>query len=292
VPPANLPPDVVRVLSFHGPVDVFVGEGVARGRAHPAPFDDVCYLMVPVGAPLEAGMLASVQVEVHARHKDGDYALRMTGRAHPGRTVGHHKDRSAIEPWMPEGGHAGRLLAAPFVPEHIELVRNEGEGKARYHGETPAGRDRPRRVFTLARAAFGGISLAAAVLAVVVPWVWITIQGPEYPSRAAALALQIAGGLSLLASTRLAVLALGFRQWRAGRARARDAPILDESLLSFRETLQYAGAVLVIAIAALGTLSAAWEPDAMLVGLLPGCAWLLGPAWALHLLLGKPEARS
>jgi len=288
----NLPPDVVRVLSFHGAVDVFVGEGVARGRAHTAPFEDVLYLLVPIGAPLEGGMLASVAVEVHARHADGDYALRMTGRAQPGRGVGHHPERATIQPWIPESGHPGRLLAVPFIPEHIEFVRNEGDGKARYHGETPAGRHRPRRGLTLMRAAFGGITGAAAVLAVVIPWTWITIQGPDYPSRPSALALQIVGGLALLAATRLAVVALGFRQWRAGRARASDAPVLTDALLSFRETLQYAGASIVIAIAALGTLSAAWEPQAMLVGLLPGCAWLLGPAWALHLLVGKPEARS
>lgn len=292
MPAPNLPPDVVRVLSFHGAVDVFVGEGVARGRAHAAPFDDVCYLLVPVGSPLEAGMLASVAVEVHARHTDGDYSLRMTGRAHPGRGVGRHPQRAAIEPWIPESGHAHRLLAVPFTPEHIEFVRTEGEGKARYHGETPAGRDRPGRMLTLARAAFAGITGAAAVLAVVVPWGWITIQGPTYPGRPSALALQVVGGLALLAATRLAVVALGFRQWRAGRARATDAPVLTEALLSYRETLQLAGAALVIAIAALGTLSAAWEPQAMLVGLLPGCAWLLGPAWVIHLLIGKPEART
>ena len=292
MPAPNLPPDVVRVLSFHGAVDVFVGEGIARGRAHPAPFDDVCYLLFPVGSPLEGGMLASVAVEVHARHKDGDYALRMTGRAEPGRTVGRHRMRSSIEPWMPDGGHAGRLLAVPFVPEHIEFVRNEGEGKARYHGETPAGRERPRRTFTLLRAAFSGISFGAAILGVVVPWVWVTIQGPGYTNRPGVLALQVVGGLALLASTRLATLALGYRQWRAGRARVKDAPILSEALLSYRETLQYAGAVLVVAIAALGTLSAAWEPEAMWIGFLPNLAWLLGPAWTIHLMMGRPEPLS
>jgi len=278
------------VLSFHGALDVFVGDGVARGRAHPAPFDDICYLLVPVGSPLEAGLLASVVVEVHARHPDGDYALRMLGRAEPGRTVSRHRMRSAIEPWLPDGGHSGRLLAVPFVPEQIEFVRNEGDGKARYHGETPAGRNRPRRSFSIVRAAFGGISLVGAVLGVIVPWVWVTVQGPGYTNRPGVLVLQIVGSLAILASVRLATVALAYRQWRAGRAAVKDAPVLSEALLSYRETLQYAGAVLVVAIAALGTLSAAWEPEAMLVGLLPNLSWVLGPAWFIHLMVGKPEA--
>ncbi len=288
----NLPPDVIRVLSFHGPVEVFVGEDTGRGRAATAPFEDVVHLFVRRGSPLEAALLQSVEVDVQARAPDGAYALRMTGRAHAGQPLGRHPQRSALEPWLPEGASPATLLVAPFVAERVEFTRVEGAGEGRYHGPTPAGRERPGRWMTLARATFGGLAAPAAASAVLVPWGWLILQGEDYPNRPGALALAAVGGLGILGATRLLTLSLAFRQWRAGRARTSDAPVLTEALLAPVPATRLGLGLLLLGVAAIGTLSAAWEPAAAWVALLGNGAWLLGPAWVLHLLAARPDPRS
>lgn len=292
MPRDNLPPDVIRVLSFHGPVEVFVGEDIGRGRATVAPFEDVVHLFVRRGSPLEAALLRSVEVDVQARDKDGAYSLRMTGRAHAGQALARHPDRSALEPWLPEGASPAALVVAPFVAERVEYSRVEGQGEGRYHGPTPAGMDRPRRFMTLMRAAYGGLAAPAAALAGLVPWGWLVVQGADYPGRPSAWALSAVGGLALLGGTRLLTLSLAFRQWRAGRARASDAPVLVEALLAPTPAAQAGGALLLLGVAAVGTLSAAWEPQVAFVAFLANGAWLLGPAWVLHLLAGRPDPKS
>ena len=285
----NLPPDVIRVLSFHGPVEMFVGVGRAKARVSVAPFEDVLHLLVPSGSDVEKALLQTNAVDLQARHPDGDYALRMTGRAHAGARLGRHPERSAIEPWLPDGTSTGSLLAVPFIAEHIEFVRAEGEGKARYHGPTPAAASRPSRGMTLLRACFAGLPLPFAILAAVAPWFWLTLEGPSYPARPLVLVLQICTGLGLLGGARLLVLALAFSQWRKGRAREADAPLLTEALLAPGEAVRLGMFFLGLSTVGLAVLGTYWDSTAALIALAANGAWLLTPAWTVHLLSGRPE---
>ena len=96
------PDEIVRTLSYHGPVDVFVGTGTerTRGQVGSAPFEDVLHLFVPAANPLEKALLGSSVVEVQARHEAGEYVIRMTGRAHAGQTLARHPDRNVLQPWV------------------------------------------------------------------------------------------------------------------------------------------------------------------------------------------------
>lgn len=288
----NLPPDVIRVLSFHGPVEMFVDEGRARARVAVAPFEDVLHLLVPTGSDVERALLRTNTVDVQARHPEGDYALRMTGRAHAGAPLGRHPERASIEPWVPNGATNSTLLAVPFVAEHIEFVRAEGDSKARYHGPTPEATTRPSPGMVLLRACFSGLPLPFAISAAVVPWLWLTLEGPDYPARPLVLVVQICTGLGLLGGARLLVLALAFGQWRKGKARMEDAPLLTEALLAPREAVRLGALFLGLSAIGLAALGSYWDGTAALIALSANGAWLLTPAWTIHLLSGRPEPKT
>lgn len=138
MPLPNLPEDVVRILSFHGPVEmVCEGElGLISEKVEVAPFDSHLVAFLRPGGALAEALLLTGRAEVQARHTEGTYSLRMTGVAHPGIAVGRRSDRASLTPWLPERGGNG-LLAAEFIPHRIELSRQEGANTVRYHGPTP-----------------------------------------------------------------------------------------------------------------------------------------------------------
>ena len=129
MPEVNIPSDIVRVLSFHGPVEVLAhwGEPRPMERVAVAPFDDSLVLFLsPVGA-VQSALGWSVQLEVQARHPDGEYALRMVGRAHAGVRASRATDRHSLTPWLPDGLGPSQVLATRFIPEFVEFVRTEAE---------------------------------------------------------------------------------------------------------------------------------------------------------------------
>jgi hypothetical protein len=289
----NLPPDVVRILSFHGPVEIGIGTGEGRmsGKVAVCPFDDLIYLLLPAGGGLESALLQSTHVDLLARHADGSYVLRVEGVGSLGRLVSSHAHRGALEPWLPEGVKPTRVMAANLLPLHVDLNRAEGENRARYQGPTAAGKARPTALAAWARLCFSGLAGVMALPGVALPWLYLAVMGAEYPQRPAALVLAVITSLALLAATRMGTAVYALHQWRAGRVREDDVPALLDgwvSLASARLAALIAGG---LGLVGLGLLGAIWEPMLALVALSSNGTPLLGPAWLIHLSSSKPESR-
>jgi hypothetical protein len=289
-----VPAEVIRLLSFHGPAEVSVGRGELRaaGRVAIAPFEDVIYLLLPSGSPLDQALDRSTHVELKARAADGRYFIRLVGRGVAGRLMASHPSRGALEPWMPESFTLHRTRAAQLFPEEIELVREEGQEKARYAGRTQAGIERPQALQIWLRAAYSGMSTLFALSSFVVPWVWLALQGPEYPARPVAAVICVGSALSGLAAVRLGSLAAAWARWREGKAADADVPGLVEGHLApwdaTRAALLTGGLALVGWIVLLG----AWDWRAALLSFGSSGAWVVGPALLVHLGQSEGEARS
>lgn len=290
MPLVNLPPDVVRVLSFHGPVEVFAAGSSppALERVACAPFDDHLVLFIRPGGAVAQALGWSVQVDVQARRSDGehDYSLRMVGHAHPGLRVTRMPERQSLEPWL-DGINPGSVLATPFVPETIEFVRTEGEHKVRYHGPTPAGKVTPSTMVRWLRTATSGSAGLGVAMAIVLPFVWLGYLGADYPARPIATPLTVIGSLSLILGTRLIVVHFAYEAWRAARVSLKESGLVGQGLIPARLSVR-AGLALVL----VGTLCAVaawlqWDSELALVLLGSNLAWILGPAWAVHLATSK-----
>lgn len=291
-PRDNLPPDVVRVLSFHGPVEVVVGEDdqMVAGRAAVAPFEDLLHLFVPLGSPVEEALLETTEVAVQARDKSGAYSLRLTGRACAGRPLTRHPDRGSLEPWVGEGTKLSRLSVVTFAAWHCELTRNEADGQAvRYHGPTRLGQKPPKPAQYWPLAAFSGVALPFLVLALVVPFGWLVYQGEAYRFRPLALLLGGGAGAAAVAGVRLLTLSLGFERWRTGIAREEDAPVLSEALIAPREARRAGMGLLGLWAVLVGVVAAVWGDLLVVLAGVSHGAWLWGPAVAAHLLARQPK---
>ncbi len=166
------------------------GERQVHGRAGVAPFEDILQLFIPIDSPLDAALLSSVVVAVQARHPEGRYSLRLTGRACAGPPLNTHVDRNMLEPWIPEGAKAGGLTVVSFAAERVELTRSEAETPVRYHGPTRLGQQPRSRPQMWALAAFGGVAGPFAVIAFLAPWISLVIAGEQVPWRTLALLLR------------------------------------------------------------------------------------------------------
>lgn len=291
MPADNLPRDVIRVLSTHGPVSWWVGgeSALARGAASCAPFEDAVFLFLPIGGEGERALLESTRMVVAARQTEGAYNLKMEGRAHAGLPLGRHPRRAEIGPWAPEGVNPGRLLVVPFVPEHIELTRQDGEVQQRHVGDTPAGKERHAAEGLWLRAAFGGMAAPFALMVIAGVWAFLALRGPDYPFRPLALVMGILAGLLPLAGARLGILAHAYRGWRAGRVRDGEAQLLEDGLLAPSNLDAVAIRLLLLGGALLLMVAGLWE--AALAGLALGLSgvWLLVPVWLVHLSSAEPK---
>lgn len=291
-PRDNLPPDVVRVLSFHGPVEVVVGDAdrMVAGRASVAPFEDLLHLLVPAGAPIEEALLETTVAAVQARHKEGDYSLRLTGRACAGRPLTSHPDRGSLEPWVADGVALSRLTVVSFAALHCELTRNEAGGQAvRYHGPTRLGKTPPKPAQYWPLAALSGVALPFLVVSLVVPFAWLVYQGEGYRFRPLALLMSGGAGAAAVAGVRLLTLSLGFQRWRAGRARESDAPVLTQGLIAPREARRAGMVLLGLWALLVGGIAAIWGDLLVVLAGVSHGAWLWGPAVAGHLMARQPE---
>lgn len=289
VPENNVPPEVVKVLAAHGAVSIatYAHEGAAA--VHCAPFEDIIHLFVPSGSPTENALLASTQLTLSAKGPDGEYQIRMEGRAHAGRPLSGHPLLRALEPWCPEGVSPYRLLAVPFVAEHIEYVRGDIENPQRNAGLTPAGRGRPARWRILIDTCFSGMARPLAVWVLAWTVLWFGAQGTEFVGRPLGVTLALTAGLGMLGGVRLLVLAQGFLAWRLHRANAVDGGSLVDGLLSPKDARLIAAGMLFVALLSLAIVGMIWgETLFWMVFLLSG-VWLCGPAWVAHLTLGRPE---
>ncbi len=291
MPADNLPRDVIRILSFHGPVSWWVGgeSALARGEAATAPFEDIAYLFMPAGGAGERALLQSTRMIVGARSAEGTYNLKMEGRAHAGVLLARHPRRAEIAPWAPEGSNANRTVVVPFTAEHIELVRTDGEVASRYVGPTPAGKERPQAQSIWLRAALGGLVSPFALFVPIGVWTFLALRGPEYPFRPLALILAILGGLLPLAGARLVMLSRAFLGWRDGKVRAGEAQLFEDALLAPQVAESAGVRMLLLGFALLLMVMGIWE--AALGGLALGLSgvWVLAPAWAVHLSMAEPK---
>lgn len=291
MPADNLPPDIIRILSFHGPVSWWAGgeSALARGEAACAPFEDAIYLFLPVGSPSERALLHTNVMRLAARAPDGAYNLRMEGRATAGLPLARHPRRGELAPWAPDNVPQARLVVARFLPESIELNRAEGDNQTRHAGPTPAGKERPATGSVWARAALGGLAAPFGGLVVVGLWVFLALRGPEYPLRPVALMVSVVAGLLPLAGARLLMLASSFRRWRDGRAPDAETMLFEDALLAPEQVwsvglrLALGGLVLLVLVAAL------WEPGLAGLAFALSGVWVLAPAWALHLSVAQPK---
>jgi len=268
------------------------GDDVTRDKVLLAPFDELLYLFIRRGSPTERALNESHRMEIHARHLDGDYSVRLVGHGHAGRGLAGHPERHALEPWAPEGVSQTVLLAAPFVPERVEFTRVEvEESRVRYHGPTDAALKAGALGRAWLRVAFGGVAFPFALAALIVPWIWLGVEGADYPGRPLALMLAMGGGLALLGGVRLLTLERSYQAWRAGRLRRKDAPVLSDGLLAAGPVSRMGWVMLLAGVAQIGFLSAWWGGTITWIALLANGGVLLGPAGWVHASFSRLEAR-
>jgi hypothetical protein len=120
--------------------------------------------------------------------------------------------------------------------------------------------------------------------------VWLIVQGIRFDGREIAAGLGLVGGLGLIGGARLIYVSRAFILWRRGKARIQDAPVLSEGLMAPAQAHRIAAVMLGLSALSLISLALLWGSE--LVGVVVGATgvWLIGPAWALHLLLRQPEA--
>lgn len=291
MPADNLPRDVIRILSLHGPVSFWVGPdaALARGSAPVAPFEDVVFLFLPLGSPGEAALLSSTRMVVQARHPQGDYNLRMVGRAHAGLPLARHPRRAEIGPWAPEGHNPQRLLAVPFVAESVELVRQDGELAQRHEGRTPAGDARPAAGSVWLRAALGGLATPFALLTLGGLWLRLALAGPDLPFRPLAMLFAALGGLLPLAAARLLVQARAFLGVRTGTVRAGESEAFEEGLLAPRQAQGLALRLGALGLACLLLVAGIWGAGLAGLAILLSGVWLLTPVWLAHHSVADPR---
>lgn len=291
MPADNLPRDVIRILSLHGPVSWWVGgdAALARGSAPVAPFEDVVFLFLPTGSPGEQALLTSTRMVLQARHPSGDYNLRMMGRAHAGLPLARHPRRAEIGPWAPEGHNPQRLLVVPFIAESVELVRQDGEISQRHEGRTPAGDARPSAGSVWVRTALGGLAAPFALLVLVGVWLRLALAGPELPFRPLAMLFCALGGLLPLAAARLLVLSRTFLGVREGRVRAGESEAFEDALLAPGQVTGVALRLGALGLASLLLVAGVWGAGfaALTFGL--SGVWVLAPVWAVHLSAVDPR---
>lgn len=288
-PRNNLPQEVVQVLSFHGLVELVVDPDGAQAadRVSVAPFEDLLYLLVPGRSPAIDALLKVTAAAVQARHPQGEYSLRLAGIARAGQSLARHPQRQMLEPWLPENVGPGGYTVVEFAAWRCEFTRTEGEEPVRYHGPTPLGRDPRREAQKWLRALFGGIALLPLVFGLLAPFGWLVWQGETYPQRWLAMATAAVAVTGLVGGTRLLLLTLGFVRWRAGAVNESEAPVLSEGLLAPAQTRLAGVGGLGAGVVALAVLASHWADGLVWVAGLANLTVVWGPAWLLHLLVGK-----
>jgi len=282
---------VIHALSAHGPVEVTTVGNSSTTSLTCAPFENRVYLFAVPGGTTEAGLLLHSGLQINAKAADGSYTLRMSGRAHAGRLLSSHRERSALEPWAPDGVPMGRVLVIPFTAEEIEYLIGTGDEAERFAGKTPQGIGRDSTAREYLRAALSGLALPMVIWTVLITVVWLIVQGVHYQGREIACGLAVLGSGGLIGGLRLIYVSIAYGLWRKGQARAEDASVLSEGLIAPGQARRMAATVLGLSALSLLALALLW--GSKIVGVVVGSTgvWLIVPAWALHLLMRQPEAQ-
>jgi hypothetical protein len=266
------------------------GSELASDRCAVAPFEDLLFLYVRRGSRIEEALLQCTEAQVIARHADGEYSIRMEGRAVAGREVMSHPRRLELLPWVPEDGDPRGLLAIPFWPETLEYIRDPGgPSEERFSGKTPAGIASLPKAQRWRQLSFAGVMPAvAASLAML--WLFIGIFGAEMPLRYVALGVAGTASVFLLGGGRLWYRATAFARWREGRCHAEDAAGLAQGFLAPQAAHRASSQMLLVGMVfLLGTLS--WGRSLMAVTFFSTGLWILWPIWWIHLSQDAPEPK-
>lgn len=288
----NLPEDIVRLLSFHGPVEVWTGHGelAATARVHVVPLDDELILLVPPQSPLVPGILQTSAAHLTAKAEDQRYMLRLQGRVIAGRLVSAHANRLAITPWLPEGKAPHQFLAIPFVADQVELVREEGQVRNRYAGPTPAGRALPKAPVRWGRAALGEAGRWLAIGSMVLLFLWFGYLGSEQPWRPLGVVVSWIAAIGLIAGTRLLGQSAAYQKFLRGDGRAEDSPAILSGWMAPGEARQGGVVALLAAAVALCVLAFMHRGgQTILVVLVASGFPVLAAAWLLHGTVGSKE---
>ncbi|MFM2245086.1 MAG: hypothetical protein RL071_1160 [Pseudomonadota bacterium] len=285
--PAALPGELIRTLSFHGAVELRAGLDAAAPafeRAQLAPFDDRLVLFLRPGGPVLAGLARDSALELQARDPAGTYSMRLLGRAWPTVSVARAPNRSALEPWLPEGGGGHALICTDYYVDHIEMSLGAGEARQRFFGPVP-GAPPPRRGLAAVRwlrVGLSGVGGVGAAISALAAFVWLGVQGAEFPGRPFALTAAVLTGAAGAIGGKNVQQAIVYASAAAGRApHSLAAPLLDAGLAPLRAR-DVGLALLVMHVLGLAVLGAVWSPDLALLTLGGALAWLSLPAAALH----------
>lgn len=287
----NLPGEVIRVLSFHGPVSWWVGRdgAIARGEAAVAPFEDVVCLFVSARSPCVAALDRDTFLRLVARAPGGEYQLRVDGRAVAGLPLGRHPRRHELSAWAPEDASLASTIVVTMVPEFIELSRGEADARERFVGPTPAGRARGEPLALWLRAGSGGLAAGFAAVHAVGVWVWLGLAGPDFPARPLALVLSLAAGQLPLFGARLVTQAMAFRRWQRGEVEASEAPVLVDGLIAAGAAQATGLALSGVGLVLLVVVGAIWGARLMGLTFALSGVWVLVPVWLLHLTVSQPK---
>ena len=271
------------------PIVAAQAAAIARGEGIVAPFEDVICLFVQENSPCLEGLDRDTFLRLVARAPGGEYQLRVEGRAVAGLPLGRHARRHELSAWAPENANLIRTIVVTCVPEFIELSRGDADARERFFGPTPAGRARPEPLGSWLRAGSGGLAAAFAGVNIVGVWVWLGLQGPEYPARPLALILSLIAGLLPLYGARLITQAMAFRRWRRGEVEASEAPILVDGLIA-PGAAQLTGLWLCgVGLVLLLVVGAVWGARLMGLTFALSGVWVLVPSWLLHLSVSQPK---
>jgi hypothetical protein len=283
--PADLPAEVVRVLSFCGPVELRVGDAEdadqAFERCPVAPFDERLVAFIRRGGALEAALCRRAQVEVQARDPGGSWNLRMLGIGIPGLPVGRSPERGTFEPWLPDEARAHDRIVAELQIHHIEFRKLEAGDKVAYHGQTPSGRVARAPLATWSRLALSHPFAVLLVPAFFVPFGWLSWQGPEVVWRPLAAALAVSGAIAGLAGLRLVQLTSAWTRWRQFGGEGPPRELKDTGLAPYLALYVGIG-MLGYWVGASLVVGGVWGSVLGLLTFFPNLAWFFLPILAVH----------
>jgi hypothetical protein len=210
---AELPREVLERLSVHARMKVAVGTGVTTEVAI-APLSRQLFLLVQRGGALERALLEDPAVTAYADSPDGDWLVRVTGRAVPGRTVQAEPRRPELVHWLPDGASPSALVAVRLHAERLEFIRGKGPERTRVEGPVPGGAPPPTatRWALMASEGIAPAYFAAAAL----DFVGLLYLHEEADERMGLLVVMFLASASMLAGTNLLHQAGRGVRWREG----------------------------------------------------------------------------